>query len=211
MPGYKSREFWLLITHSFFLVLRTLISLYVADLDGRLVSALIKGRARAFTLGIVWWMAVAVPATYTNSMLGFLQAKLAISYRTRLTNYIHAHYLSNNTFYALGNLDDRIKNADQLITADVAKFSASLSSLYANLAKPMLDMVIYNIQLSRQVGSDGLLLMTVLVQVTASIMGKLTPQFGKYVAEEARLEGDLRFAHTRLLENSEEIAFLFRP
>lgn len=45
------------------------------------------------------------------------------------------------TFYAISALDDRIKNADQLITVDVSKFSNSLAELYSNLAKPILDMV----------------------------------------------------------------------
>jgi ATP-binding cassette subfamily D (ALD) long-chain fatty acid import protein len=48
------------------------------------------------------------------------------------------------TFYSLSALDDRIKNADQLITVDVSKFSNHLAELYSNLAKPILDMVIYN-------------------------------------------------------------------
>lgn len=33
-----------------------------------------------------------------------------------------------------------------------------------------------------------------------------TPPFGRYAAEEARLEGEFRFSHSRLLENAEEIA-----
>lgn len=45
------------------------------------------------------------------------------------------------TFYGISALDDRIKNADQLITVDVSKFSNSLAELYSNLAKPILDMV----------------------------------------------------------------------
>ncbi len=53
------------------------------------------------------WMAVAVPATYTNSMLTFLQSKLAIAFRTRLTNHLHKLYLADMTFYKVGNLDDR--------------------------------------------------------------------------------------------------------
>ena len=69
IPAWKSEELRLIISHSFFLVLRTLISLYVAELDGKLVSSLVRGKGREFLLGIVWWMMVAVPATFTNSMV----------------------------------------------------------------------------------------------------------------------------------------------
>lgn len=37
-------------------------------------------------------------------------------------------------------------------------------------------------------------------------MRALTPPFGKYVADEARLEGEFRFEHSRLIDYSEEIA-----
>ena len=69
MPGWRSKELRLLIGHSFFLVLRTLISLYVAELDGKLVSNLVRGKGKDFLGGLVWWMLVAVPATFTNSMV----------------------------------------------------------------------------------------------------------------------------------------------
>lgn len=69
IPGVRSKEAGLLLGHSIFLVIRTLISLYVAELDGRLVSNLVRGKGRDFLLGIVWWMIVAIPATFTNSMV----------------------------------------------------------------------------------------------------------------------------------------------
>lgn len=69
IPGWRSKELRLVISHSIFLVVRTLISLYVADLDGRLVSSLVRGKGTEFLLGIVWWMLVAIPATFTNSMV----------------------------------------------------------------------------------------------------------------------------------------------
>ena len=102
-------------------------------------------------------------------MLSFMQAKLAIAYRTRLTQHIHSLYLTDKTFYALGNLDDRIKNADQLITVDVQKFSTSLAEVYSNIAKPVLDVTLYNYQLSRNVGAEGLLALTVIVQASAGL------------------------------------------
>jgi ATP-binding cassette subfamily D (ALD) long-chain fatty acid import protein len=69
IPGWKSKELRLLISHSMFLVIRTLISLKVAAMDGQLVSSLVRGRGRDFLVGIVWWMVIAVPATFTNSMV----------------------------------------------------------------------------------------------------------------------------------------------
>ncbi|KAF2214675.1 hypothetical protein CERZMDRAFT_57184 [Cercospora zeae-maydis SCOH1-5] len=206
IPSWKSKEARLLASHSVFLVLRTLISLYVAELDGRLVSDLVRGRGKAFLKGLVWWMLVAVPATFTNSMLSYHQTTLSLSYRARLTNYIHNLYLGNMTFYTLSALDDRIKNADQLITVDVTKFSNSLAELYSSLSKPILDLVIYNWSLSRSVGGEGLFAMSLMVQLSASLMRALTPPFGRYVAEEARLEGEFRAQHSRLIDYSEEIA-----
>jgi ATP-binding cassette, subfamily D (ALD), peroxisomal long-chain fatty acid import protein len=206
IPGIRSKELRLLISHSIFLVLRTLLSLYVAELDGKVVSSLVKGKGKDFLLGLVWWMLVAVPATFTNSMLQYHQCKLALQYRTRLTSHVHQKYLSNMTFYTLSALDDRIKNADQLITVDISRFSNSLAELYSNLAKPILDMIIYNYSLSKSVGGEGLFMMSLLVQISANVMRALTPPFGKYVADEARLEGEFRFQHTRLIDYSEEIA-----
>lgn len=76
IPGIRSKELRLIASHSFFLVLRTLISLYVADLDGKMVSALVRGKGKAFLLCVVWWMGVAVPATFTNSMVSLKQNSL---------------------------------------------------------------------------------------------------------------------------------------
>lgn len=171
VPSYRSKEASMIILHSFFLVFRTFLSLYVAHLDGTIVAALVRGQGRVFIRRIATWMLVAVPATYTNSFLSYLQSKLALTYRTRLTNYVQQQYLSDNTFYALGNLDDRIRNPDQLITQDIAKFSASLAEIYSNIAKPVLDCTIYNLQLSRNVGPEGLIGLTITVQLSAWLCG----------------------------------------
>lgn len=68
VPGWRSKETRLLISHSFFLVVRTLISVKVAAMDGQIVKSLVKGSGREFLMRIVWWMLIAVPATFTNSM-----------------------------------------------------------------------------------------------------------------------------------------------
>ena len=72
IPGWRSKELNLIISHSVFLVVRTLISLHVAAMDGKLVSSLVRGKGKEFLLGIAWWMAVSIPATFTNSMVGHI-------------------------------------------------------------------------------------------------------------------------------------------
>lgn len=209
--GMKCKEFWLLCTQTGFLVLRTFISLYVANLDGRLVGYLVKGHGKDFLLGIIWWMVVAIPATFTNSILQYLQGILAVRYRVRLTNHILQNYVpqdesTNPIYYSIHNLDDRIKNADQLIAVDIQKFSNSLSELYGNIAKPVLDMFLYSWQLSHNIGGEAMFVVGSLIQISGYVLRVLTPHFGKYVAEEAALEGDYRFMHSRIIEYSEEIA-----
>ncbi|KAG0144475.1 hypothetical protein CROQUDRAFT_659907 [Cronartium quercuum f. sp. fusiforme G11] len=206
IPSWKSKTASLLVIHSAFLVFRTVLSLYVASLDGQIVSALVRGEGKQFLGRLLLWMSISIPATYTNSILSYLQCKLSIAYRTRLTNHIHDLYLSDTTFYAISNLDDRIKNVDQLITVDVAKFSNSLSEIYSNLAKPILDVLLYNYQLSKNVGVEGLVGLTVIVQASAAALRALTPSFGRYASEEQKLEGEFRFTHSRLIENSEEVS-----
>ncbi|KAJ1553946.1 hypothetical protein HK405_006448, partial [Cladochytrium tenue] len=202
----RSKEFLVLNLFSAFLVARTWLSLVVAELDGRIVSALVRGNGKQFLLGIAYWMGVAVPATYTNSMLTYLQSKLALGFRTRLTNHLHKQYLANMTFYKVGNLDDRIKNADQLITQDVDRFCHAAAELYSNITKPILDVSIYNVQVSRSVGGETVFATSVIVQLTSAVIRLFTPPFGKMAAQEQKLEGEFRFTHSRLVENAEEVA-----
>lgn len=105
----------------------------------RIVSSLVTAQPALFLSNLTRWLAVAIPATYTNSMLEYLQSELGLAYRTRLTRHALATYLDpplreelriagekdgvgragddgkgEQLFYKLANLDDRIKNADQV-------------------------------------------------------------------------------------------------
>lgn len=54
------------------------------------------------------------------------------------------------------------------MTVDIQQFSNKLAEIYSNIAKPVLDVILYNYQLSRNVGAEGLVLLTFLVQASAS-------------------------------------------
>lgn len=64
----------------------------------------------------------------------------------------------------------------RMITHDIQRFSTHLAAIYANVAKPVLDVILYNYQLSQNVGAEGLVLLTVLVQASAALRKLLFPR-----------------------------------
>lgn len=59
----------------------------------RIVASLVRARPLQFFRNIVRWLLVAIPATWTNSWLSYIQNKLIIAYRTRLTREVMRQYL----------------------------------------------------------------------------------------------------------------------
>ncbi|KAF2758726.1 hypothetical protein EJ05DRAFT_362318 [Pseudovirgaria hyperparasitica] len=209
IPRWNSKETGLLLSHGVFLMLRTYLSLVVARLDGEIVRDLVAGNGRAFLWGITKWCGIGSLASYTNAMIKFLQSKVSIAFRTRLTRYIHDLYLNSNlSYYKLSNLDGGIgQGADQYITQDLTLFCASAASLYSSLGKPFVDLCVFNYQLWRSLGPIAFTGLLSNYFLTATLLRKLSPPFGKLKAVEGKREGDFRALHSRLIMNAEEVAF----
>ncbi|RDL42424.1 p-loop containing nucleoside triphosphate hydrolase [Venustampulla echinocandica] len=209
VPRWTSKETGLLLSHGMFLMLRTYLSLVVARLDGEIVRDLVAGNGKPFLWGIIKWCGIGSFASYTNAMIKFLQSKVSIAFRTRLTRYIHDLYLNDNlNYYKLTNLDGGIgQGADQFITQDLTHFCNSAASLYSSLGKPTVDLLVFNYQLYRSLGPLAFAGLMSNYILTASLLRRLSPPFGKLKAVEGRKEGDFRALHSRLIANAEEVAF----
>ena len=148
-------------------------------------------------------------ASYTNAAIKFLQSKVSIAFRTRLTRYIHDLYLNENlNYYKLLNLDGGIgQGADQFICNDLTLFTDAAASLYSSIGKPLVDLCVFNYQLFRSLGPLALTGLLANYFVTAIALRRLSPPFGKLKAVEGRREGDFRGLHSRLIANAEEVAF----
>lgn len=209
VPRFRCKETGLLMSHGLALILRTYLSLVVARLDGAIVRDLVTGQGKSFLLGILKWLSVGTLASYTNSMIKYLQAKISIAFRTRLTRYIHDLYLNKNlNYYKLINLDGGVgTSADQFITQDLTLFCTAAASLYSSLGKPLVDLFVFNYQLYVALGPLATTLLLSNYFATATLLRKLAPPFGKLKAVEGKKEGDFRALHARLIANAEEVAF----
>ncbi|EDN08308.1 hypothetical protein HCAG_04818 [Histoplasma mississippiense (nom. inval.)] len=178
-------------------------------LDGEIVRDLVTGKGKAFVWGLIKWCGIGTFASYTNAMIKFLQSKVSIAFRTRLTRYIHDLYLNDNiNYYKLSNLDGGVgESADQFITQDLTRFCAASATLYSSIGKPLVDLFVFNYQLYRSLGPLALTGILSGYFGTATILRRLSPPFGKLAAVEGRKEGDFRGLHSRLLANAEEVAF----
>ena len=122
-------------------------------------------------------------------------------------------YFDKQTYYKVGNLDTRLNAVDESLVEDLKLFCNSVSHLYSHLTKPVLDIALVTIiliKLARKRGETGLIpsIIGVLVVIaTGQVLKKISPPFGKLVAEESALRGNLRAIHSRIISNAEEIAF----
>lgn len=155
IPGFWSKPAVLLYLHTITLIARTFLSIYVAQLEGRVVKYIVRKNVAKFALMMSKWISIAIPATFVNSMIRYLESHLALTFRTRLIHYSYNLYFKNQCYYRVSNLDGRLENADHCLTEDITAFTSSIAHLYSHITKPLLDSLLITYSLASLARSRG--------------------------------------------------------
>uniref|UniRef100_A0A8C4N9F2 ATP-binding cassette, sub-family D (ALD), member 3a n=1 Tax=Eptatretus burgeri TaxID=7764 RepID=A0A8C4N9F2_EPTBU len=207
VPRWLSRETGYLLLVALTLVTRTYCDVWMIQ-NGTMIESAIIGRSSTLFMKYLLNFIKAMPAiSMVNSLLKFGLSELKLCFRIRLTRHLYQKYLSGFTYYKMGNLDSRITNPDQLLTQDVEKFCNSVVDLYSNISKPLLDISLYVFKLTSAIGAQGPATMLAYLLFSGLLLTRLRRPIGRMTMAEQRLEGDYRFVNSRLITNSEEVAF----
>ncbi|XP_053325015.1 ATP-binding cassette sub-family D member 3 [Spea bombifrons] len=207
VPKAFSKESGYLLLIAVMLIARTYCDIWMIQ-NGTFIESAIIGRSRKDFKRYLFNFIAAMPAiSLVNNFLKFGLNELKLCFRERLTKYLYDEYLKSFTYYKMGNLDNRIANADQLLTQDVERFCNSVVDLYSNLSKPFLDIVLYIVKLANAIGAQGPASMMAYLLVSGLFLTRLRRPIGKMTVAEQRYEGEYRYVNSRLITNSEEIAF----
>lgn len=202
----------LFIAQALLLVIRTLLSLRVATLDGRLVSTLVKAQYSKFLKILLGqWMLLGIPASFINSLISYTTKLCSISINRKVSGYLINKYLANHhVFYSVAAADSSSEIQDYL-TRDIYAFANNSSLLLNQLLKPMLDLILCSFKLLMSNSSmmgEGTLALGLIVYISNSFLKMIQPNFTKLTMRRSSLESWFRSLHSNLHLNSEEISLL---
>ncbi|KAK3911791.1 ATP-binding cassette sub-family D member 3 [Frankliniella fusca] len=207
IPGWFSAEtsFCVLVAAS--LVARSFCDIWMIQNATLVETAIVSMDKARFRNRLLVFFAGMPLISVVNNTLKWSLGELKLRMRTRLTHHLYEQYLRGFTYYKMNNLDTRIANADQLLTQDVDKFCDSVTELYSNILKPLLDIFIYVYRLTSVLGGQTPATMMAYLVLSGTFLTYLRRPMGRMTAEEQKLEGEFRYINSRLITNSEEIAF----
>lgn len=111
-PSFSSREVILVVCLIGLLIVRTGLSIWLSDVNGRIVKAIMKKDLGMFLNRIFVLFLFAFPSCLVNSLMEYVTKLMGLSFRKRMTDYFHTRYLQQLYYYKICNLDTRIPNPD---------------------------------------------------------------------------------------------------
>ncbi|EDX18414.1 GD17461, partial [Drosophila simulans] len=207
IPGFWSVETGLLFLVAAALIGRSVSDIWMIQNATVVESTIIHMNRTKFKTALLKYLTALPAISVVTNVLKWSLGELKLRFRTNLTHHLYSQYLNGYTYYKMSNLDNRIANADQLLTTDIDKFCESATDLYSNISKPVLDIFIYVYRLTVNLGGKTPSILMLYLLFAGVFLTRLRRPTGRLTVEEQKLEGEFRYVNSRLITNSEEVAF----
>ncbi|KAK2142179.1 hypothetical protein NP493_4976g00001 [Ridgeia piscesae] len=142
LPGWFSAEGWYMFLVAVALAARTYCDVWMIQNGTAIESSIIGRNVDLFKSHLYKFIYTMPVISIVNNTLKYGLNELKLRFRTRLSYYLFQKYLKGFTYYKMSNLDNRIANADHLLTQDVEKLCTSIGDLYSNLSKVVVVVVV---------------------------------------------------------------------
>jgi ATP-binding cassette, subfamily D (ALD), peroxisomal long-chain fatty acid import protein len=217
------------------LLSRSMLSLLTAEVDGYLVKQLINREKRSIGIGIGLWLGIALPSSFINALIKYLQSTIALKLRKRISDHIEGLYFQNDAYYKLShhlvklpagededhastskNLKEKTQrrvvveyppNTEQAVTEGITHWAERFADVISSLGKPMFDLTLFLGVLIKALGWRNELTATIAVWESGKLLHRFRPNFSQQVQEHNTLEARFRGQYTRVATHSEEVAF----
>uniref|UniRef100_A0A1Y1M2Q2 ABC transporter domain-containing protein n=1 Tax=Photinus pyralis TaxID=7054 RepID=A0A1Y1M2Q2_PHOPY len=207
VPGVFTVEVGYMILVALSLVGRTGCDLWMIHSLSKIEHAIVCMDKSRFMTTLAEYAVYLPVISVINNMLKFTVGELKIRLRANVTRRLYDDYLRKFTYYHMSNLDNRVANADQLLTTDIDKFCESVAELYCNTSKPILDILLYIFKLNTNMGFGTIGLMCGYLIFAGVFLTYLRKPVSYFTSNEQKLEGEFRHVNARIITYSEEIAF----
>lgn len=133
----------------------------------------------------------------------WLSGYLAVKWRKTLITRLQDRYC---TRYAYTKVDSRIDNADQRLTAELAKLCDLLGTVVRLLSGAPIKILYFSWLTHTYVGWKGVAAALAFFLISAAVQQLTAIPLAWAVAEQEKQEGNLRFLHMRLRSRAEDIS-----
>ncbi|RWS27920.1 ATP-binding cassette sub-family D member 3-like protein [Leptotrombidium deliense] len=190
------------------LVVKTINDLWLINNGTQIEAAIITADMEKLKSNLGSFFLAMPTLSLINNFLKYCLDQLRLSLRYKLSVILYNRYVDGLTFYRLNMFDPNCQNIDQLLTSDVERFCHTIVDVYSNVSKPLLDIIILVHRLSYSyTGSSTPMSIIGYLIFAGSLLTSLRKPLTSLTVKETQLEGHLRYVHSRLIANCEEVAF----
>ncbi len=103
-PKVIGRETLCLVSSYGLMILKTMLTIYIAEVNGSAVKSMIKLDFRHFIINLLTIFLVSLPSAMVNSGIEFVNKMLSAYLRENLTKYLHKKFIRKMAFYQVKSI-----------------------------------------------------------------------------------------------------------